>query len=60
MEHLTDFIGKTFGALAKRLLTTKTTIISDAAIQSYNAIKPHVVSHQPSKTEPKQAVKAMP
>ena len=59
MEHLPDFSGKTYGALAKRLLTKKTTVISYAN-PSYNAIKPHVESHQPTKTEPKKAVKALP
>jgi hypothetical protein len=59
MEHLPDFSGMTYGVLAKRLLTKQAVVLSDAN-PSYNAIQPHVERHQPSKTDPKKAAKALP
>jgi hypothetical protein len=59
MEHLPDFSGMTYGVLAKRLLTKQAVVLSDAK-PSYNAIQPHVERHQPGKTDPRKAAKALP
>lgn len=59
MEHLPNYAGKTYGAIAQRLLTKRTVVISDAN-PSYNAIKPHVAEHKASKATPKEAAKALP
>jgi len=59
MQQLPDLTGKTYSKQAKRLLSRNAIVLTDAN-PSYNAIAPHVSEHQPKKTEPKKASKALP
>lgn len=59
MQFLPDFRGETYSKLAKRLLD-KTAVVHSDCNPGYNSIAKHVTEHNPVKTAPKEASKALP
>jgi len=59
MQFLPDFRGETYSKLAKRLLD-KTAIVHSDCNPGFNSIAEHVTEHNPVKTPPKEASKALP